>query len=83
MRILREHSSKTNGKDSLTGLHRTSLDEYLFVIFLNTNDWIHDQMFGEHNGVKYRIRPDYRSDSLKLIVEFDGLPHYQDPTVDV
>lgn len=23
-----------------------------------------------------RIRPDYRSDTLKLIVEFDGLPHF-------
>ncbi len=79
--FLREHSSKANGKDPLTGLHRTGLDEYLSVIFPNTDDWIRDQMFGEHNGVKYRIRPDYRSDSLKLIVEFDGLPHYQDPAV--
>lgn len=79
--FLREHSSKANGKDPLTGLHRTGVDEYLSVIFPNTNDWIHDQMFGEHNGVKYRIRPDYRSDSLRLIVEFDGLPHYQDPAV--
>ena len=25
------------------------------------------------------IRPDYRRDSLKLIVEFDGLPHYENP----
>lgn len=79
--FLREHSSKATGKDPLTGLHRTGLDEYLSVIFPNSNDWIHDQMFGEHNGVKHRIRPDYRNDSLKLIVEFDGLPHYQDPAV--
>ena len=27
-----------------------------------------------------RKRPDYRSESLKLIVEFDGLPHYTDPS---
>lgn len=79
--FLREHSSKATGKDPLTGLHRTGLDEYLSVIFPNSNDWIHDQKFGEHNGVKHRIRPDYRNDSLKLIVEFDGLPHYQDPAV--
>lgn len=38
-------------------------------------------MLGEQNGVKYRIRSDYRSDSLRLIVEFDGLPHYKDPAV--
>lgn len=79
--FLREHSNKANGKDPLTGLHRTGLNEYLSVIFPNTNDWVHNQMFGEHNGVKYKIRPDYRSDSLKLVVEFDGLPHYQDPAV--
>ncbi len=36
-------------------------------------------MFGEFNGVKYNIRPDYRSDSLKLIIEFDGLQHYTNP----
>lgn len=80
--FLREHSSKANGKDPLTGLHRTGLDEYLSVIFPNTNDWIHDKAFGIHkDGENHKIRPDYRSDGLKLIVEFDGLPHYQDPAV--
>lgn len=79
--FLREHSSKANGKDPLTGLHRTGLDKYLDVIFPDTTDWIHDKAFGLHNNVSYRIRPDYRSDSLKMIVEFDGLPHYQDPAV--
>lgn len=80
--FLREHSSKASGKDPLTGLHRTGLDEYLSVIFPDTNDWIHNKAFGIHeDGKKYRIRPDYRSDSLKMIIEFDGLPHYTDPAV--
>lgn len=78
--FLREHSSKAAGKDPLTGLHRTGLDEYLSVIFPDTNDWIHDKAFGIHkDGENHKIRPDYRSDSLKLVVEFDGLPHYTNP----
>ena len=71
--------AKKSGIDKDTGLVRTGLDEYLKVIFPNTTDWIHDKAFGEHNGQKYKIRPDYKSDSLKLIVEFDGLPHYTNP----
>ena len=71
--------AKKSGIDKDTGLVRTGLDEYLKVIFPNTTDWIHDKSFGEHNGQKYKIRPDYKSDSLKLIVEFDGLPHYTNP----
>lgn len=78
--FLREHSSKSAGNDPLTGLHRTGLDEYFSAIFPNTNDWIHDKAFGIHeDNINHKIRPDYRSDSLKLIVEFDGLPHYTNP----
>lgn len=76
---LREHSSKCVGVDEITGLHRNGLDEYLSIIFPEIDDWLHDKTFGEHNGVKYKIRPDYRSEKLKMIVEFDGLPHYTDP----
>ena len=77
---LREHSDDATGKDSLTGLHRTGLDKYLDVIFPNTRDWIHDQPFGVHqDGINHKIRPDYRSDSLKMIVEFDGVNHYTNP----
>lgn len=65
--------------DKDTGLERTGLEKYLEVIFPKTNDWIHDEAF-EYNGKKYRIRPDYRSDSLKLIIEFDGIQHYKDPS---
>lgn len=33
------------------------------------------------NDVRYRSRPDYRSEKLKLIVEFDGLQHYTKPDI--
>lgn len=80
---LRENreAAKKAGKDSETGLCRTGLEDYLKVIFPNTSDWIHDKQLGNINGKNYRQRPDYRSESLKLIVEFDGLPHYKDPEI--
>lgn len=77
--FLRETAEKAEHDDihhpDITGLKRTGLEEYLKVIFPKTNDWIHDKIFGKG----YRIRPDYRSDSLKLIIEFDGLQHYTNP----
>jgi hypothetical protein len=81
--FLRETSelAKKAGIDKSTGLHRTGLNEYLKVIFPDTDDWIHDKTIGEFNGQRYRKRPDYRSDSLKLIIEFDGLQHYTNPDV--
>ena len=69
------------GIDKDTKLKRTGLDEYLKVIFPNVNDWIHDKSIGEINGEKYKIRPDYRSDKLKMIIEFDGLQHYTKPDI--
>lgn len=76
--FLRETSedAKKCGIHKETGLCRTGLDEYLNVIFPDT-EWIHDKPLGYVNGVYCRKRPDYRCESLKLIVEFDGLPHYQ------
>ncbi len=71
------------GIDKQTGLCRTGLDTYLKAIFPNTHDWVHDQTvpgLKHADGKAFKGRPDYRSDSLKLIVEFDGLQHYQDPT---
>lgn len=70
------------GIDKATGIPRTGLDEYLSVIFPNTDDWVHDKTTGliKENGKKSLSRPDYRSEQLKLIVEFDGLPHYQKPS---
>ena len=81
--FLRETSeqAKKAGIDKDTGIHRTGLDEYLKLIFPNTDDWIHDKMIGKIDGILYRSRPDYRSESLKIIIEFDGLPHYQKPDI--
>ncbi len=69
------------GIDKDTGLHRTGLEDYLQVIFPQINDWIHDKALGIVNEVRYRSRPDYRSEKLKLIVEFDGLQHYTKPDI--
>lgn len=66
-----EQEAVEAGKD-ITGIVRTGLDTYLKCIFPDVNDWIHDRAFP---GM--RIRPDYRSDFLKIVVEFDGLPHFQ------
>lgn len=67
--------------DKDTGLHRTGLEDYLKVIFPNIDDWIHDKALGMVNGTTYRSRPDYRSEKLKLIIEFDGLQHYTKPDI--
>lgn len=73
-----EEDAKKAGIDADTGLFRTSLYEYLKVIFPTTNDWIHDGIIPNSGR---RLKPDYRSDSLKLIVEFDGYPHYKRPDI--
>ena len=75
LRETKEAATK-DGIDVETGLHRTGLEEYLKVIFPNTSDWIHDKTI-EGSGLK--TRPDYRSESLKLIIEFDGTQHYNNP----
>lgn len=68
------------GIDADTGLHRTGLDEYLAVIFPDTTDWVHDKTIPNlPDGVVCRKRPDYRSESLKLIIEFDGVQHFETP----
>lgn len=71
------------GVDIDTGLPRTGLDTYLKYIFPNIDDWEHDKTVPNLivNGKLSRIRPDYRSEKLKTIIEFDGLPHYQNPDV--
>lgn len=68
------------GIDPETKLHRTGLDEYLAAIFPDTYDWEHDKTIANlPDGVKCKKRPDYRSEKLKLIIEFDGMPHFQSP----
>ena len=70
------------GLHPTTKLNRTGLDEYLRKIFPSTTDWVHNKITGRYfNGKKLLTRPDYRSDRLMMIVEFDGIPHYQNPIV--
>lgn len=77
LRETREQAQKA-GLDEETGLHRTGMEDYLSVIFpeIPENEWIHDKPI---EGSGRRIRPDYRCDLLKLIIEFDGVQHYQQP----
>lgn len=81
--FLRETNAlaKKAGIDKDTGLHRTGLEDYLKVIFPKIDDWIHDKAIGNLNGNLYRSRPDYRSEKLRLIIEFDGLQHYTKPDI--
>jgi hypothetical protein len=78
--FLREtnYMAEKAGIDKDTGLHRTGMEEYLKVIFpeIPTKEWIHDKTI---EGSNRRSRPDYRCESLKLIIEFDGVQHYQQP----
>jgi hypothetical protein len=77
-----EEQAKKCGIDKKTGMHRTGLDTYLKVIFPDIDDWVHDKLFPKNIRDKYKFgrrRPDYRSESLNLIVEFDGIQHYQSP----
>lgn len=79
---LRETTELANsaGLDKDTGLHRTGLNAYLSVIFPDVNDWLHDKSVDTlPKELKCRKRPDYRSETLKLIIEFDGVPHYDEP----
>lgn len=78
--FIRETQEKANksGIDKATGICRTGLEEYLNVIFPEYK-WIHDKSLGKIDSKNYRIRPDYRCEEHKIIVEFDGLPHYKNP----
>ena len=81
--FLRETAAlaKKAGIDKDTGLLRTGLEDYLKVIFPKIDDWVNDKALGMVNDKHYRSRPDYRSEKLKLIIEFDGLPHYTKPDI--
>jgi hypothetical protein len=60
----------------------TSLKTYLQAIFIDTVDWSFDRVIRKDillsRGAKEirRFRPDAVSESLNLIVEFDGVQHY-------
>lgn len=64
----------------------TPLPEYLAAIFPDVSpaEWVHDtpipkdvQALRGRTGAARRFRPDYRLESKSLIVEFDGIQHYQ------
>lgn len=67
-----EKMALKEGVDS-SGIPWTGLEIYLENIFSDVDDWIHNKQFP---GKK--TRPYYRSDTLKMVVEFDGLPHFRD-----
>lgn len=71
------------GIDKITGLPMTGLLTYLNVIFSEIDDWVHDKIIPKEltNNVLTRKRPDYRSEKLKMIVEFDGIQHYTSPDI--
>ena len=72
--FVRETRVQAEKSEKYDDVHRTGLEEYLKVIFPGIK-WINNESF-----VKGRqIRPDYRSESLNLIIEFDGIQHYTDP----
>lgn len=80
LRETREAALKA-GIDKDTGLCRTGLDEYLREIFPSVN-WVHDKPLNkEYLREKLKIRPDYLSEKLRMVVEFDGIQHYQKPNV--
>ena len=74
--FVRETRDMASGTDKETGLNRTGLEDYIKVIFpeIPVDHWVHDKPIPDSGR---RIRPDYRCDDLKLLIEFDGLQHYQ------
>lgn len=54
-------------------LTEKTLGEFLGKLFPNVNDFVHDKAIKE-SGI--RNRPDYVSQELMLIVEFDGYQHF-------
>lgn len=54
------------------------LGDYLEILFPNTQ-FIHNKAVP--NSGLTRARPDYRSEKLKLIIEFDGYQHYNSASV--
>lgn len=69
---------ETEKEASKAGIDKTGLEKYLAVIYpeIPQSEWIHNKTV---KGLGKRIRPDYRHEGLKLIIEVDGLPHYRRP----
>lgn len=83
-RYLRE-----NNKRYFLKTRKTSLQDYLEYIFPDITEWNCNKPISakdqrelaskEPTDIR-RYRPDAFSKELKLVVEFDGKPHYQNPT---
>lgn len=77
-----QEAAKKAGLDKCTKINRTGLEKYLKIIFPEVDDWIHDKITNIIIDEKKCLnRPDYRSEKLKMIIEYDGLPHYQKPDI--
>ena len=75
-----ESKEKATGVDPETGIGRTGLDEYLEAIFPDIDDWVYNKRIENlPENVKILSKPDYRSEKLKMIVEFDGIWNYSSP----
>lgn len=57
-------------------LTESNLINWLNLIFPDVNDWKHNKVLP---GTPFK--PDYYSDELKLVVEYNGPIHYTDPNV--
>jgi len=64
--------NKEYSKKNPEWLMEPTLGEFLEKIY-PAQEWIRDKKIA---GEKSNVRPDYRSEKLKLIVEYDGDPHY-------
>ena len=81
LRETREMAAKVKYSNEF-GIAGTVLEDYLAVIFPNVHDWVHNKSIPhlrDLNGRHIRRRPDFRSEQIKTIIEFDGLQHYTNP----
>lgn len=80
---------RENNKRYFSETRNTSLQKYLEYIFPDITEWNCNKPISakdqrelaskEPTDIR-RYRPDAFSKELKLVVEFDGKPHYQNPT---
>lgn len=75
---IRETKKGVEKETTVSEVGYTPLLDYLNVIFPETNDWIHNKSIKDDKGKALTsCHPDYHSPSLKIVIEFDGILHYQ------
>lgn len=80
LRETNDEIKRSSSRSRFTKMHFTSLSDYLKILFPE-KAWVHDKEIG--TGVcpeRPKLRPDYFCRELKMVVEFDGLPHYETPS---